>query len=220
MRNLVGIFLLVFGLVSATAVSADVSREDTRALLEQSGIAEKVRNADAILKTRLHEVLEEMPERVLRRWLDQMQEMFSSLIDPQKILELLERGLAEELSQSDLIALNAFYESPLARRIVAVESAASTPAAFERIEGSFDALEARRDRNPVREDLLGRLDQARRYSEIEAALAAASFVGFTHGVLTVVRKGPKISYDFQFSAFPVSFLDRFRYGGRAVHYSA
>lgn len=212
MKKLPGVFfVLVFGAFSATTVSADVARKDARALLERSGIAEQVMNSDALLQARLDEFPKEAAERIPARWLEQMEAMFRSLIDPQEILDLLERGLAEELSQSNLVALSEFYDSPLARRIVVAETSASTPAGWDRIDESFDALEARLDRNPVRENLLGRLDEARRYSEIEAASAAAVYAGLAQGVMAAVGKELEISYEFRFGASRISFLESLRY---------
>jgi len=181
------------------------------ALLERSGVAEQVRSFDAGLQARLEEFLGDLGKRFPQRWLDLMEAMFRSLIDAPRIVEPLERGLAEELSRSDLVALNDFYESPLARRIVAAETSASTPAAWDRIDASLDALERRLDRNPVREDLLGRLDRARRYSEIVAAMAAANFAGLAQGAMAAVEKKPQTSYEVDFAVSRELFLQRFRY---------
>jgi hypothetical protein len=200
---------VVVGALTTSVASAEITREAAREVLANSGISEQVLNVNARAQILLDDYLaaEQLPPDRSKQMIDAV-ELFK---DTSQIVELLERRLARELLQSDVVALNGFFASRLGRKIASVEIAASTLTAWYQMEESLLALEERLERNPVRESFLARLDRLRRLSESGAALAAALYAGLVQGVTVTVKKQADNLYGLRYEAFRVSFLNSLRY---------
>lgn len=83
----------------------------------------------------------------------------SRAFDPQQIRTRLAAGLSEDLDNSQLETVQAWYQSDLGQRIAGAEAEAAAPAAWEAIQASAPSLRDQFDGTP-REALFQRYDRA------------------------------------------------------------
>jgi hypothetical protein len=192
-----------------TPPKAEVTHKATRELLERSGAvqlmtsyaADRERNAAAVPYALDFESVH--PDIA-----DEFIGLFRQWVDADSLIDLAEYGLSDSLSQDDVDALNAFYTSLLGERIVALEVAAATQKAMNRVRGDLAALGERLEDNPVRRMLLGKLDKALRKSEADVSLAAAVYASVGKAFHLLVDRGS--SFDDVFEAARRDFIEGVR----------
>ncbi len=97
-----------------------------------------------------------------------MASIVGNTMDGKKLLDEVQTVLAASLSDEDVAALSAFFDSDLGSRIVKAEVASSTLSAQEEISAKTDALVAEVRKDPERLAVFNRIDTMLHTAELSA----------------------------------------------------
>ena len=204
------VFGLAFGVLTASTATAEVTKESVREVLERAGVVARIVNETADRDYRIAKVgareTQGLPPEVTERLLT----LLRSIADAEILIEVSVRTLAERWSKRERDEVDAFYASPLGRRIVALEVAASTTEALDRIHDESEKLEGWLGGKPVRKMLLEWLDEALLMSDREASYRASLEVGHSRGLAFARQEEPANSFDNQFKAVKADLDWQFR----------
>lgn len=167
--------LLVFGLAQAGFCEPlrDQAPENTKldmafVLMEKCGIAEQIEQVPE--KTR-EEILQtfkqndEYQETLNEKVIGDIGEIIKSSFDPMAIQSVLGNYIADHLSTEDMMAVMAWLDSPLGRKITHMEEMASTPEAYREMISSIPALKLASDYDE-RLDLVHEIDKSVKATEL------------------------------------------------------
>lgn len=202
--------MLGLGLLTASAAPAEVTRESVREVLERAGVVERIVNETADRDYRITKVGARETQGLPPQFSERLLALLRSVADAEILIEVSVRTLAERWSEEERDEVDAFFASPLGRRIVALEVAASTTEARDRTHDEAQKLEGRLGGDPVRRTLLGWLDEALLLSERQASYRAGLDVGHDRGLAFARQEEPWGSFDNQFKAAKTDLMWQFR----------
>lgn len=187
MRNVTGLIWAVVLLVfSAAGTAAEQSRTALAAtLMQKSGLNQQMALIPAQVKAGIRDAARHgRPMDVV------IQEKLVSALDVKMLRHDLQRYLAEHMSAEEMRQVLTWLETPLGKKIVEMEVAASRPAAMV---GMFDVFARERER-PGRAARIARLDEALMSKERNKDLMLNMQVFFSMAVTAGSGSNHRASY--------------------------
>lgn len=163
-------FFKVFGAALAGALllvlpAWAVDAAAVRTTMEKSGLTAQYIDLGAQLRDGL---LRSPPPMLQPGVVSLMATIVGNAMDGKKLLDEVQTVLAASLSDDDVTAMNAFFNSDLGSRLVTAEIAAAALPVQEEIADNADALVAEARKEPRRAAVFARIDRLLNSSELSA----------------------------------------------------
>lgn len=159
----IGAALVAIAVLTTQALAADPAA--VRTMLEKSGFVAQYSD----LGEQMRQGMIDSPPPMLPPGVAAlMATIVGNTMDGNKLLDEVENVLAASLSDEDVAALDAFFDSDFGARIVRAEVAGSSLAAQKEVSGRIEALVAEAKKAPERIAIFERIDKVLRTSELSA----------------------------------------------------